>query len=135
MMRWCRRGLPAREDMDWTTKMLFFEYLRGIGKDWLEAGLYVGLFSLAEAALGGKRAASTRSPRRAKRAASTRSPRRAKRAASTRSLRRAKRLRTACEAVSGSLDWSCASPRESQVKEHADADRQYDDKRAIRASL
>ena len=25
--RWCQRGLPAREDMDWATMMLFFNHL------------------------------------------------------------------------------------------------------------
>jgi len=111
-MRWCRRGLPAREDMDWTTKMLLFDYLREAGQDWLEAGLYVGLFSLAEAELGGKRASSARS------------------------LRRAKRPRTAREAASGSLDWNhCPLPHESHAKEHADAERPGDARRVIRASL
>jgi len=111
-MRWRRRGLPAREDMDWTTKMLLFDHLREAGQNWLEAGLYVGLFSLAEAELGGERASSARS------------------------LGRAKRLRTARETASGSLAWHhCPLPLESHAKEHADAERPGDARRVICASL
>lgn len=60
--RWSRRSLRARQDMDWTTKILLFKHFQDAGVDWLDAGVYLGLFSLSDAKLGGKKCASNSRP-------------------------------------------------------------------------
>ena len=53
--RWRRRNLPAKQDLDWHTKMLFVRHCSEAGISPLEAAIYVGALTQELDTFAGRR--------------------------------------------------------------------------------